>query len=157
MTDDALYATVVEMETESLLIVCHDNKPYLRYIKHENIAVPLGLEGHLIREAFWGILAELEIPQDTSLCLITDKHHYFGTTEFINMVRQAGIEIMNSHPIYKPTILRLAPDPNNTRSSSSMRPEPQLDQGDSEPQSETDMVLEQAAQYFENSASTLRS
>ena len=60
MADDALYATVVEMESESLLIVCHDNKPYLRYIKHGNITVPLALEGHLIREAFWGILAELE-------------------------------------------------------------------------------------------------
>ena len=157
MTDDALYATVVEMGTESLLVVCYDNKPFMRYIKHGNVASPLGLEGLLIREAFGGILAELEIPQDASLCLSTDRHHYFNTTEFINMVRQAGIEIINAVPVYKPTILRLTPDYHNNRAHINTQPEPNLDQGSSEPQSETDMVLEQAAQYFENSAVSRRS
>ena len=115
------------------------------------MAAPLGLEGLLIREAFWGILAELEIPTENSLYLTTDKHHYFSTNEFISMTRVAGIEIADTETIYRPTILRLIPDFHNNRSNTDTQPEPQLDQGGSEAQSESDMVLEQAAQYFETS------
>lgn len=154
MAEQFLYATIVEKEVEVLIVVCHNNKPYLRYVRHGNVAAPLGLEGPLVREAFCGILAELEFPQDTPIILSTDRHEYFSTREFVQMLGQTGIEITDSDSgteTYKPRIFRLQPDYHNNGPSVNTRPQPQLDQGGNESQSDTDMVLEQTARYFERS------
>ena len=156
MTDKHIYATLVQMEAESLLIVCCDNRPFLRYIRHGNVtASQENLDGFMVKEAFCGILAEVQIPKDISIYLSTDKHEYFYTRIFTSMLAHVGIKRIETEVTYKPTIVHLTPDYHNSRPSVDTQPEPQIDQDGGTPQSETDELLAQAAEYFGRNLNTM--
>ena len=152
---DSLGAVIMPIGNEDLLVVCHRNRPYLRILSRNGAtsAWNATMGDCLIREAFAGILSEINIPAEAPVVLTTDGHKYFDLAGFRNLLAAQGVDY-DENTVYAPIVLRIALDYHNNKYPANDRPQttPEQDRGVSQSDGASEagagMTREQAARFY---------